>query len=170
MKTKLTLLLLLILTSCSSTQKIKSKSVEETKTESLVTAKDNSNTTTNTESNTVTIDTTNTDETVIEPIDNSKEFTINGKTYKNARIKTKKVKSGVSVVNSEKVAKNEQKDVKTTVEAKVENRKVVTSKIVKRDPTKQIIVISVLIVGAIVFLAWWFLGIGKRKNKSDEKE
>jgi len=190
MKTKLTLLLLLILTSCSSTQKTKSKSVEEIKTESLVQIGDKTEITENKENNTLTTKKTETNEETgevietetVEPMDNSKPATTtdeNGKTQtlnnakktksKTTRKSKKAIKDSVVINNSEKVAKNEQKDVKTVVEAKVEKRNLEANKIVKRDPTKQIIVISVLIVGAIVFLAWWFFGIGKTKKGSVPK-
>lgn len=155
----------LLLLSCSSTQKNKSKSVEESKTESLVEVKDKTNTTTNTESNTVTIDTTNTDETVIEPIDNSREFVINGKTYKNARIKTKRVKSGVIVNITKKVAKNEQKDVKTTVEATTQKRNVAIEKHKESNPTNFILIAFSFMLIILAFLFWWFV-IRNSKNKN----
>lgn len=190
MKTKLTLLLLLILTSCSSTQKTKSKSVEESKTESFVTVKDKTETETKTDETTnvkvnESVATNNnvvTKTKTYEPIDNTKPaVATNSKGEKinldNAKytesetidLSNENKKVDTNIVNDKKIDTKQKNDVNLKAKDKTDSKKVEANKIVKRDPTKQIIVIGVLIVGAVVFLAWWFLGIGKRRNKSDEK-
>lgn len=117
MKKLITLASLLILTSCGSRKSTTNKTVEKSESKVEVKAEVQSNVTTNTETNTITIDTSTTNEIVIEPINPLVEFVVNGKTYKNARITTKKVKSGVNVVNNVKVAKNEANTSKTDYKA-----------------------------------------------------
>lgn len=156
MKTKLILLSLLLI-SCGS-RKV-NKSVVETKEEttSKVEVIDKTETKTNTEINTVTIDTSTTDQMVIEPINPLIEFVVNGKTYKNARITTKKVKSGVSTTTNEKVAKIEEKDVKTNVAVKRKASVKVADKKVDRNNT--FVTIGLIIgIGLVIGFFLWFIG------------
>jgi len=46
------------------------------------------------------------DEIIIEPIDNTKEIVVNGKTYKNVKIRHKKTKDNSLHTNQKKVVKN----------------------------------------------------------------
>lgn len=114
MKTKLILLSTILLISCSTRKVNKS----ENKKQSKVSIIDTSKTTTNIDTNTKVIDCTNTDELTIEPIDNSKPILVNGKTYKNVRFKTKKVKNNITTDKVEKVAKKEQKGTTIAKESK----------------------------------------------------
>lgn len=156
MKTKLILLSLLLI-SCGSRKVNKSvvETKEETKTEIAVV--DKTETTTNTEINSVTIDTSTTDQMVIEPINPLIEFVVNGKTYKNARITTKKVKSGVSTTTNEKVAKIEAKDVKTNVATKSKTSVKVADKKVDRNNT--FVTIGLIIgIGLVIGFFLWIVG------------
>lgn len=110
----------LILCSCS-TRKVNKSEVKE-KTE--VSVVDSSKTETKTETNNFLIDTTSTTEIEVTPIDNTKPIIINGKSYTNVKIKTRKVKNGVSITNEKKVAQIKQKAVKTNIVAtKVDAKK-----------------------------------------------
>ncbi len=156
MKTKLILLSLLLI-SCGS-RKV-NKSVIETKeqTTAKVEVIDKTETKTNTEINSVTIDTSTTDQMVIEPINPLIEFVVNGKTYKNARITTKKVKSGVSTTTNEKVAKIEAKDVKTNVATKSKTSVKVADKKVDRNNT--FVTIGLIIgIGLVIGFFLWIVG------------
>lgn len=84
MKTKLIILSTLLLVSCG-TRKVEQKTDVTTK---EVTT-DNSVIETKTDTNVKVIDCTSTDEIEIIPVDNSKEIVVNGKTYKNVRLKAK---------------------------------------------------------------------------------
>lgn len=155
-KTKLILLSLLLI-SCGSRKVNKSvvETKEETKTQIAVV--DKTETTTNTEINTVTIDTTSTNEIVIEPINPLIEFVVNGKTYKNARITTKKVKAGVSTRTNEKVAKIEAKDVTTNVAVKRKASVKVAEKQIDRNNT--FVTIGLIIgIGLVIGFFLWFIG------------
>ena len=155
-KTKLILLSLLLI-SCGS-RKV-NKSVVETKeqTTAKVEVIDKTETKTNTEINSVTIDTTSTNEIVIEPINPLIEFVVNGKTYKNARITTKKVKSGVSTTTNEKVAKIERNDVKTNVAVKRKASVKVADKKVDRNNT--FVTIGLIVaIGLVIGFFLWFIG------------
>ena len=114
MKTKLILISTILLISCGSRKVNKSETTEQSK----VSIIDTSKITTNIDTNTKVIDCTNTDEVTIEPVDNSQPILVNGKTYKNVRFKTKKVKNNITTDKVEKVAKNKQKAVIMTKESK----------------------------------------------------
>lgn len=155
-KTKLILLSLLLI-SCGSRKVNKSvvETKEETKTQIAVV--DKTETKTNTEINSVTIDTSTTDQMVIEPINPLIEFVVNGKTYKNARITTKKVKSGVSTTTNEKVAKIEAKDVTTNVATKSKTSVKVADKKVDRNNT--FVTIGLIIgIGLVIGFFLWIVG------------
>jgi ElaB/YqjD/DUF883 family membrane-anchored ribosome-binding protein len=156
MKTKLILLSLLLI-SCGSRKVNKSVIENKEQTTAKVEVIDKTETKTNTEINSVTIDTTTTDQMVIEPINPLIEFVVNGKTYKNARITTKKVKSGVSVTSNEKVAKIEAKDVKTNVATKSKTSVKVADKKVDRNNT--FVTIGLIIaIGLVIGFFLWFIG------------
>lgn len=96
----------LIFISCGS-RKVSKKTVEEKKdSTTIVDIKTNIETKETTEvNNNSKIDTT-TDEIIIEPVDNTKEIVVNGKTYKNVKIRHKKTKDNSSHTNQKKVVKN----------------------------------------------------------------
>jgi hypothetical protein len=96
----------LILVSCGS-RKVNKTTVEEKKdSTTIVDIKTNIETKETTEvNNNSKIDTT-TDEVIIEPVDNTKEIVVNGKTYKNVKIRYKKTKDNSLHTNQKKVVKN----------------------------------------------------------------
>jgi uncharacterized protein YcfL len=118
MRNKLILLFLItfLIVGCGS------RKTQQTKTD--VTTKevttDNSVIETKTDTNTKVIDCTLTDEIEIIPIDNTKEIVVNGKTYKNVRLKSKKTKNNVTTNKVEKVAKKQQNAIKTKSKASIE--------------------------------------------------
>jgi hypothetical protein len=113
---KYTLIILVFsLFSCGSRQVQKSETKEDIKTEIKEVAKAE----TQTQTNVNVISVTENDEIVIEPIDTIKPMVVNGKEYKNARIKHKKNKSNVI---DKTIVKVDEKAVKTT-EIKQETKK-----------------------------------------------
>jgi hypothetical protein len=116
MRNKLILLLSILIVGCGT------RKTQQTKTD--VTTKevttDNSVIETKTDTNTKVIDCTLTDEIEIIPIDNTKEIVVNGKTYKNVRLKSKKTKNNVTTNKVEKVAKKQQNAIKIKSKASIE--------------------------------------------------
>ena len=107
----LALLGAIFLTSCGSRKVNKSETKETEKTE----IKTEEKTETKLTDNTKIIDTSTTDEIEIIPIDNSLPFTVNGKEYKNVKIRHKKNKKNISIVKDVKVQQNTQKSGLKTV-------------------------------------------------------
>jgi len=112
------LLLLLILTSCGSRKTNTEKVKEVQKIETSETTTDKSII----ETNVKVIDCTDTSEQIIEPIDNTKEIVINGKTYKNVRFKTLKKKNNIVVEQKEVIANNVVKKANTKAETKIDKK------------------------------------------------
>jgi uncharacterized protein YcfL len=118
MRNKLILLFLItfLIVGCGT------RKTQQTKTD--VTTKevttDNSVIETKTDTNTKVIDCTLTDEIEIIPIDNTKEIVVNGKTYKNVRLKSKKTKNNVTTNKVEKVSKKQQNAIKIKSKASIE--------------------------------------------------
>lgn len=102
--------------SCSSRKTSTEKLKEVQKIESSETITDKSKI----ETNVKVIDCTDISEQIIEPIDNTKEIVINGKTYKNVRFKTLKKKNNITTDAKEVIANNVVKkaNVKTYVKTK----------------------------------------------------
>ena len=96
----------LVLTSCGSrkVQKLETKETEKTE------VKTEEKTETKLTDNTKIIDTSTTDEIEILPVDNSLPFTINGKEYKNVKIRHKKSKKNITINKDVKVQHNAQKE------------------------------------------------------------
>jgi len=95
----------IVLTSCGSRKVQKS----ETKEQEQKTEKITLETETRVTDNTKIVDTSICDEIEIVPIDNSLPFTVNGKEYKNVKIKHKKNKNNISIAKDVKVQHNAQK-------------------------------------------------------------
>ena len=102
----LALLGAIFLTSCGSRKVAKS----ETKEQEQKTEKITLETETRVTDNTKIVDTSTTDEIEIIPIDNTLPFTVNGKEYKNVKIKHKKSKNNISIVKDVKIQHNEEKE------------------------------------------------------------
>lgn len=166
MKKLFILLSALFFISCGSRKVEKSKEVtKENKTTELTTT-DNTTIEIKADTNTKVIDCTNTDEIEIAPIDNTKEMSVNGKKYFNAILKHKKIKSNIVIDKSEKVAKNQKNDVKTDLKEVLIIDKSKEEKNIEReqfDFTKIMIVATLI----IMFLIWWYFGIGKKKDDNN---
>lgn len=110
MKTKLTLIALaFLLIGCASRKVNKSEVKEEIKTEQTVKEK----TTTNTDTNTKIVDTSETTEIEIVPIDNTKPIEYNGHKVINGTLKLSKKKNAITTNSNEKVSQIAKKEGKT---------------------------------------------------------
>ena len=96
----------IVLTSCGSRKVQKSETKETEKTE----IKTEEKTETKLTDNTKIIDTSSTDEIEIIPIDNSLPITVNGKEYKNVKLRHKKKKNNISIEKDVKIQHNAKKD------------------------------------------------------------
>jgi ATP-dependent Zn protease len=148
MKTKLILLSALLLIGCGTRKTSQTKTDVTTK--EVVT--DNSVIETKTDSNLKVTDCTSTDEIEIIPIDNTKEIIVNGKTYKNVRLKSKKTKNNVITTERKKVAETIKKDVKTKSKAKVEVKNKTTES--NKGNFWNWIWLIVILIGVTWFVLW----------------
>ena len=104
--------LFLLLCSCGS-RKVNKSNTEIKETEKIETIKvDSSKATVNIDSNTKIVDSSDTEEIIFEPIDITKPMVVNNRTYLNARIATKKVKTNKVTTNDLNVSKTAQNSVK----------------------------------------------------------
>ena len=142
------LLTLLLLASCGTRKTSQTKTDVTTK---EVTT-DNSVIETKTDSNLKVIDCTLTDEIEIIPIDNTKEIVVNGKVYKNVRLKAKKTNNNVITTERKKVAETIKKDVKTKSKAKVQVKQKATES--NKGNFWNWILLIVLVAGVIWFIIW----------------
>lgn len=104
--------------SCSSRKTSTEKVKEVQKIEATETITDKSKI----ETNVKVIDCTDIQEQIIEPIDNTKEIVINGKTYKNVRFKTLKKKNNISTDAKEVISNNVVKKANTKTETKIDKK------------------------------------------------
>jgi hypothetical protein len=107
----LALLGTIFLTSCGSRKVQKSETKETEKTE----IKTEEKTETKLTDNTKIVDTSTTDEIEIVPVDNTQPITVNGKEYKNVKIRHKKSKNNITINKDVKVQHNAQKSGLVTV-------------------------------------------------------
>lgn len=133
---KILILYFLILTSCVARKTDVSKTDSEIKTDSTSVAKKE---TVTTQDNHISI-TKSTDELEIIPIDTTKSIEVDGKVYKNVKLKYKKTKKVLVDTTKIKVAK------KTSVEVKVE--KAASVKVFKKEIDKK---------ADYSIYFWWFL-------------
>ena len=96
----------IFLTSCGSRKVNKS----ETKEQEQKTEKFTLETETRVTDNTKIVDTSTTDEIEIVPVNNSLPFIVNGKEYKNVKIRRKKSKNNISIEKDVKIQHNAQKE------------------------------------------------------------
>ena len=126
MKKLIYILVSIIFISCGSRKVSKTNLEEKKDSVSVVDVKTEIKTNENTEiNNNSKIDKTE-DEFIIEPIDNTKEIVVNGKTYKNVKIRHKKTKDNSLHTNQKKVSKNALKQ-----QIKHSKQVVSTSKVLK---------------------------------------
>ena len=102
----LALITAIFLTSCGSRRVSKS----ETKEQEQKTEKITLETETRVTDNTKIIDTSTNDEIEIVPVDNTLPFTINGKEYKNAKIRHKKSKNNITINKDVKIQHKAKKE------------------------------------------------------------
>lgn len=149
MKKLIYILVSIVFLSCGS-RKVNKTTVEEKKDSvSVVNVKTEVKTNENTEiNNNSKIDKTE-DEIIIEPIDNTKEIVVNGKTYKNVKIRHKKTKDNSLHTNQKKVSKNALKQ-----QIKHNKQVVSTSKVSKEKKIdkKQSLVIYFYLLLLIILL------------------
>jgi len=106
MKKQIFILVSLVFISCGSRKVNKTRLEEKKDSVSVVDVKTEIKTNENTEiNNNSKIDICE-EEFIIEPIDNTKEIVVNGKTYKNVKIRHKKTKDNSLHTNQKKVSKN----------------------------------------------------------------
>lgn len=101
-----------LLCSCSARKVSKSNTESKETTKSETAKTDSSKVVTNIESNTKIVDSSDSEEITFEPVDNTKPMVVNSKTYLNARISTKKVKTNKVTTNDLNVSKTAQNSVK----------------------------------------------------------
>lgn len=149
MKKLFYILVSIVFISCGS-RKVNKTHLEEKKDSiSVVSVKTEIKTNENTEiNNNSKIDKTE-DEIIIEPIDNTKEIVVNGKTYKNVKIRHKKTKDNSLHINQKKVSKNALKQ-----QIKHNKQVVSTSKVLKEKKIdkKQSLVIYFYLLLLIILL------------------
>lgn len=134
MKKLIYILVSIIFISCGA-RKVNKTNLEEKKDSvSVVDVKTEIKTNENTEiDNNSKIDKTE-EEFIIEPIDNTKEIVVNGKTYKNVKIRHKKIKDNSLHINQKKVSKNALKQQIKHNKQVVSSKKVfVEKKIYKKE-------------------------------------
>jgi len=154
-----------LLISCGSRKVTKSKIEEKKDSISIVVEKTAIKTSENTvENNNSKIDKTE-DEFIIEPIDNTKEIIVNGKTYKNVKITHKKTKDNSLHINQKKVSKNALKqqlkhNKQTVSSSKVSNEKKIDK---KESLTKYLYYIIIFIILYLIYkyrsYVFWFINI-----------
>lgn len=104
-----TVVFLMLATSCASRKVSKSETDIKTETESKETAE----TKTDVNTNIVTVDTSTTNEIEFVPVDNTKPIIVDGKKYENVIVRRVNKKNNVVTIENEKVSQIEQKAVKT---------------------------------------------------------
>jgi preprotein translocase subunit SecF len=149
MKKILFILVSILFISCGSRKVSKTNLQQKKDSVSVVNVKTEIKTKENTEiNNNSKIDKTE-EEFIIEPIDNSKEIIVNGKTYKNVKIRYKKTKDNSLHINQKKVSKNALKQ-----QIKHNKQVVSTSKVFieKKIDKKESLVIYIYILLLIILL------------------
>ena len=117
MKKSILILLCLTLFSCAS-RKVDTK-IDKRDSTSVSVSNEVENTKTDTQTQTVIIDSTETEEIVITPIDSTKPIVVNGKKYFNAKLSYKKQRNNIRTEQKEKVAQIAEKHTKKRTEARV---------------------------------------------------
>lgn len=142
-----------LLFSCGSRKVTKSKIEENKDSVSVVVEKTEIKTNENTvENNNSKIDKTE-DEFIFEPIDNTKEIVVNGKTYKNVKIRIKKSKDNSLHTNQKKVSKNALKQQIKHNKQTVKTSKVSTEKKIdkKESLVKYFYYLIILIIVYLIY-------------------
>jgi len=165
MKKSITLLTALLLISCGTRRTNKSLTKSESESTTKIAIVDKTVTETKEETNTKIIDTSNSSEITIEPVDNSKPINVNGKTYSNAKITVKKRKNGIVATESKKVSQIERNDVKTDIKAEDKRSDLNKNANTHRTNTGKWWQ-WLIFVGLVIGLFWW---VWWSKRKVEEK-
>lgn len=147
MKKLLCILVSIIFISCGA-RKVNKTNLEEKKDSvSVVDVKTEIKTNENTEiDNNSKIDKTE-EEFIIEPIDNTKEIVVNGKTYKNVKIRHKKTKDNSLYINQKKVSKNALKsEIKHNKQVIFKRKVFIEKKIDKKESLVKYFYLLLLII------------------------
>lgn len=126
------ILLLLLIVSCGS-RKVNKSSVEESVQKTIEqTFVDSSKVEINKNLNVKVVDSSEESEICVVPLDTTKPFIYENKTFKNAILKIKKHKNNISTQSSEKVSEKRQNAVKTTTSDKTQTQIEVSHKDIDR--------------------------------------
>jgi hypothetical protein len=147
MKKLIYILVSIVFISCGARKVTQTKTEEKKDSISVISVKTNIETKENTEiNNNSKIDKTE-DEFIIEPIDNTKEIVVNGKTYKNVKIRHKKTKDNSLHTNQNKVVKNALKQkIKHNKQVVTASKVFVEKKIEKKESLVKYFYILLLIL------------------------
>jgi hypothetical protein len=145
MKKTLITLSALLLIGCSARKVNKTEAKENTEITQTVKEESKTDITENTE----VIDTSTTDEIELIPIDNTQPIIYNGKKVYNAKIRHKKQKNNITTNKEKKVAKNENREVKTDIET---NKKEFNKQTEKQSSFNWLWILFILF---LILLAWW---------------
>ena len=153
MKKLIYILVSIIFISCGARKVNKTNLKENKDSVSVVDVKTEIKTNENTEiDNNSKIDKTK-EEFIIEPIDNTKEIVVNGKTYKNVKIRHKKTKDNSLHINQKKVSKNALKQQIKHNKQVVSLRKVFIEREIERKESliKYIYILLLIILLYIIY-------------------
>jgi preprotein translocase subunit SecF len=145
MITLLMLSLIWLLSSCGTRKVQKSVVKESSTTEQVITEK--KDIVIDSQTNTVISNESN--EIEVTPIDTSKVLIINGKTYKNAKVKILNRKSQTKIEANESVKDNTVKTVKVVTETKRDNKEIATER--KSNPFLPLLW---LLIPIIIYILW----------------
>ena len=139
MKKSILLLLSLTLFSCA-TRKVDTK-IDKRDSTAISVSNEVEKVKTDSQTQTVIIDSTETEEIVIVPIDSTKPLIVNGKEYFNAKLRYKKQRNNIRASQIEKVAQIKEKRTKKRTEARVVTK--------QKEKTTE-----------AVRLPWWLILVG----------
>jgi preprotein translocase subunit SecF len=143
----ISIIVLACLSSCGSRKIIKTKLEEKKDSISLVDIKTKIETKENTEINNDIKINKETNELIIEPVDNNKEIIVDGKTYKNVKIRQKNTKDNSLHTNQKKVSKNALKQkTKHNVDIVSKRKVLVENKKEKKESLIKYIYILLIII------------------------
>ena len=147
------IIVLLLLVSCGSRKVNKSNITEDLKQVTELKTVDTSSVVINEDVNTKTLDTSSCSEIEITPLDTTKPFIYNNKTFKNVVLRIKKHKNNISTQTTEKVSEKRHNAVTTTSKNKTQAQ----IEVVKKDIDKKESLLSywwILLLIAIAYIAY----------------
>jgi len=158
MKKLIYILVSIIFISCGSRKVNKSDVKIEEKQTSETTIQTNTTTNIKQKDSNITIIDKSEEEFIIEPIDTSKEIVVNGKTYKNVKIRHKKIKDNSTYQNTKIVSKNVLKhEIKHNKSNKVNNKRITNKKIDKKESLVKYFYLLLLIILLYIIFKYRYL-------------